>query len=166
MLQVVEQFREMTATHEIQKHLILPHGSYLINLGSPDGDQREKSVDALVDDLKRCDQLGISLYNIHPGSSCGKISREECISNIAQVISTNHSSVSIVINQSQLSIIWFQPITAQYLLLSTNHSSVSIVINQSQLSIYCYQPITARYLLLSTNHSSVFCSRVSTQLTR
>ena len=162
----MKQFRELTATHEIQKHLILPHGSYLINLGSPDGDQREKSVDALVDDLKRCDQLGISLYNIHPGSSCGKISREECISNIAQVISTNHISVLFGFNQSQLSIYCYQPITAQCLLLSTNHSSVFIVINQSQVRIYCYQPITAQNLLLSTNHSSVLLSRVSTQLTR
>ena len=130
----MKQFRELTATHEIQKHLILPHGSYLINLGSPDGDQREKSVDALVDDLKRCDQLGISLYNIHPGSSCGKISREECISNIAKVISTNHSSASILINQSQLCIYCYQPITAQYLLLSTNHSSVLLSRVSTQLT--------------------------------
>lgn len=42
---------------------ILPHGSYLINLGNPDKDKRDTSYKCFIDDLKRCEQLGIKLYN-------------------------------------------------------------------------------------------------------
>ena len=42
-------------------------GSYLINLGSYDEDLLEKSYAALVEELRRCEKLGIELYNIHPG---------------------------------------------------------------------------------------------------
>ena len=42
-------------------------GSYLINLGSPDNEMMEKSYTALVEELRRCEKLGIELYNIHPG---------------------------------------------------------------------------------------------------
>ncbi|CAH01689.1 DNA-(apurinic or apyrimidinic site) lyase APN1 [Kluyveromyces lactis] len=48
---------------------ILPHGSYFINLGNPDHEKAEKAYDAFLDDLVRCEQLGIGHYNFHPGSS-------------------------------------------------------------------------------------------------
>lgn len=48
---------------------ILPHGSYFINLANPDEEKAEKAYDAFLDDLKRCEQLGIGRYNFHPGSS-------------------------------------------------------------------------------------------------
>lgn len=48
---------------------ILPHGSYFINLANPDKDKEEKAYGSFLDDLKRCEQLDIGLYNFHPGSS-------------------------------------------------------------------------------------------------
>ncbi len=63
--------------------LVLPHASYLFNLGSPDEELRAKSLDSLIDDLRRCESLGIPLYNLHPGSSCGKMSRDRCADLIA-----------------------------------------------------------------------------------
>ncbi|CDO92322.1 unnamed protein product [Kluyveromyces dobzhanskii CBS 2104] len=48
---------------------ILPHGSYFINLANPDQEKAEKAYDAFLDDLVRCEQLGIGHYNFHPGSS-------------------------------------------------------------------------------------------------
>ncbi|CCH62790.1 hypothetical protein TBLA_0I01300 [Henningerozyma blattae CBS 6284] len=48
---------------------ILPHGQYFINLANPDKEKTEKSFNSLLDDLTRCEQLGIGLYNLHPGSS-------------------------------------------------------------------------------------------------
>lgn len=48
---------------------ILPHGSYLINLANPDEEKAQKSYITFVDDLNRCEQLGIGLYNFHPGSA-------------------------------------------------------------------------------------------------
>ena len=92
--EVVEQWRSLVTSHGLSPHLILPHGSYLLNLGSPEAAQRDKSVEVLVDELQRCQDLGILLFNIHPGSSCGKISREECIRNIANGINIAHSRTS------------------------------------------------------------------------
>ena len=88
--EVAAQFRELRSSHALSPHLILPHGSYLLNLGSPDQDQRERSVAVLVEELQRCEELGLLLYNIHPGSSCGKISRQQCVANIAAGINTAH----------------------------------------------------------------------------
>lgn len=48
---------------------VLPHGSYFINLANPDPEKAEKAYEAFIDDLYRCEQLGIGLYNFHPGSS-------------------------------------------------------------------------------------------------
>eukprot|EP00092_Neocalanus_flemingeri_P026272 GFUD01028477.1.p1 GENE.GFUD01028477.1~~GFUD01028477.1.p1 ORF type:complete len:378 (+),score=112.53 GFUD01028477.1:61-1194(+) len=87
---VASMFRTLSNTHSIQKHMILPHGSYLVNLGSPDKEQRDKSVEMLVEELERCRDLGIIMFNIHPGSSCGKISRDECIRNIADGVNSAH----------------------------------------------------------------------------
>lgn len=50
---------------------ILPHGSYFINMANPDDEKWTKSFDSLLDDLKRCEQLDIGLYNFHPGSTLG-----------------------------------------------------------------------------------------------
>ncbi|QLL30571.1 hypothetical protein HG536_0A03890 [Torulaspora globosa] len=48
---------------------VLPHGQYFINLANPDLEKAEKAYDSLIDDLRRCEQLGVGLYNLHPGSS-------------------------------------------------------------------------------------------------
>lgn len=47
---------------------VLPHGSYMINMANPDKEKAEKSFGLFLDDLKRCEKLGIGLYNFHPGS--------------------------------------------------------------------------------------------------
>lgn len=67
------------------KH-ILPHDSYLINLGNPDKEALEKSRAAFLDEMLRCEQLGLKLLNFHPGSSLKKVSDEECLSTIAESI--------------------------------------------------------------------------------
>ena len=46
----------------------MPHGSYLLNAGSVDKEKLEKTRNALVDEVKRCQELGIKLYNFHPGT--------------------------------------------------------------------------------------------------
>lgn len=48
---------------------ILPHGSYLVNLAQEDEDRAKQSYDAFIDDLRRCESLGIKLYNFHPGAA-------------------------------------------------------------------------------------------------
>ena len=65
---------------------ILPHDSYLINLGHPDKQALEKSRNAFYDEMKRCEQLGIDRLNFHPGSHLNKISEEKSLKIIAESI--------------------------------------------------------------------------------
>jgi apurinic endonuclease APN1 len=69
---------------------IIPHGSYLINLGNPDEEKRQKSFNCFLDDLQRCEQLGLELYNFHPGSTVGQATKEESIALIAECINNAH----------------------------------------------------------------------------
>lgn len=65
---------------------ILPHDSYLINLGNPEKEALEKSRNAFLDEMQRCELLGLDRLNFHPGSSLKKISDEECLGIIAESI--------------------------------------------------------------------------------
>jgi len=67
---------------------VLPHNSYLINLGTPDPDKRKKSLDAFIDELRRCEQLGLRCLNIHPGSHTGLVDDQACLKLIAGAINT------------------------------------------------------------------------------
>lgn len=65
---------------------ILPHDSYLINLGHPESEGLEKSRNAFCDEMSRCQQLGLTLLNFHPGSHLNKISPDECLRRISESI--------------------------------------------------------------------------------
>lgn len=65
---------------------ILPHDSYLINLGSPDAGNLEKSCKAFLDEMQRCEQLGLTMLNFHPGSHLGKMEPEASLDLIADNI--------------------------------------------------------------------------------
>jgi len=66
------------------KDMVLPHDSYLINLGHPEIEKEQKSLNAFIDELKRVEQLGLKYLNFHPGSHLKKISEEECLEKIAK----------------------------------------------------------------------------------
>ena len=65
---------------------ILPHDSYLINLGHPEKEPLEKSRASFLDEMQRCEQLGLDRLNFHPGSHLNAISEEECLSRIGDSI--------------------------------------------------------------------------------
>ena len=65
---------------------ILPHDSYLINLGHPDDEAIRKSRTAFLDEMQRCEQLGLDRLNFHPGSHLREIPEEECMGRIAESI--------------------------------------------------------------------------------
>lgn len=65
---------------------ILPHDSYLINLGHPEAEGLEKSRNAFIEEMKRCELLGLDRLNFHPGSHLKKISEEESLQRIAESI--------------------------------------------------------------------------------
>lgn len=68
---------------------VLPHDSYLINLGHPEVEAREKSLRAFIDEMERCQQLGLCYLNFHPGSHLKQIDEEACLNLIADCI--NHA---------------------------------------------------------------------------
>lgn len=76
-------FKENLAKSGILPKHVLPHDSYLINLGHPEEDKRQKSLEAFIDETRRCAQLGLDRLNFHPGSHLKQISEEECIDRIA-----------------------------------------------------------------------------------
>lgn len=77
-------FIERCQQANIQPEHILPHDSYLINMGNPSEEARRKSINAFIDEMERCNQLGLRLLNFHPGSHLNQISEEECLDFIAQ----------------------------------------------------------------------------------
>ena len=79
-------FRERCDKYNYTEAQILPHDSYLINLGHPTNEGIEKSREAFLDEMQRCEQLGLQLLNFHPGSHLKEISLETCLDRIAESI--------------------------------------------------------------------------------
>jgi len=82
----IRLFRENCEKHDYKPFQILPHDSYLINLGHPEKEGLEKSREAFLDEIQRCAQLGLDRLNFHPGGSLGQISDEECLLRIAESV--------------------------------------------------------------------------------
>lgn len=82
----IRLFKERCKEYGFGMDQILPHDSYLINLGHPEKAKLEKSRKAFLDELQRCEQLGIQMINFHPGSHLKKISVEECLKRNAESI--------------------------------------------------------------------------------
>lgn len=82
----IRLFKENCAKYCFQPEYILPHDSYLINLGHPEQEGLEKSRAAFLDEMQRCEQLGLRLLNFHPGSHLNKIPLNDCLSLIAESI--------------------------------------------------------------------------------
>ena len=79
-------FMERCAEFGFAPEHILPHDSYLINLGNPDAEGLTKSREAFLDEMRRCEQLGLKLLNFHPGSHLNKMEPEACLALIADSI--------------------------------------------------------------------------------
>ncbi|XP_064602224.1 apurinic-apyrimidinic endonuclease-like [Liolophura sinensis] len=92
----VENFKKACQDLKFPTNMILPHGSYLLNCGSHKADLLAKSRESLIDDVHRCDRLGIQLFNFHPGSTCGEITVDECVSRIAESINIAHNQTQQV----------------------------------------------------------------------
>ncbi|MEW8522297.1 MAG: deoxyribonuclease IV [Candidatus Thiodiazotropha endolucinida] len=87
-------FRENLDGSGISPRHVLPHDSYLINLGHPETEGLEKSRAAFLDEMQRCEQLGLSLLNFHPGATLRKIGEEESLQRVAD-------SINLVLEQTR-----------------------------------------------------------------
>lgn len=90
----IELFKQRCEEYGYEAKHILPHDSYLINLGNPEKEALEKSRVAFLDEMQRCEQLGLDRLNFHPGSSLKKVSDEECLRTIAE-------SINITLDKTQ-----------------------------------------------------------------
>ena len=80
----VEAFKQNLSAAKILPEHVLPHDSYLINLGHPDDAKREQSFNAFLDEISRVERLGLKLLNFHPGSHLNEISETEGLNLIAE----------------------------------------------------------------------------------
>ena len=82
----IREFKKRCDEYGFSPNSIIPHDSYLINLGHPEKVKLQKSRDAFLVELRRCEQLGIGMLNFHPGSHLNQISETECLKIIADSI--------------------------------------------------------------------------------
>lgn len=90
----IELFKQACDKFGFTAAQILPHDSYLINLGSPRPDSLQKSRTAFIEEMKRCRQLGLDRLNFHPGSHLRETGISECLRTIAE-------SINIALEQTQ-----------------------------------------------------------------
>lgn len=82
--EIISKFKDELEKSEILPKHVLPHDSYLINLGHPDEEKRKKSLTAFIDELERCKLLGLDRLNFHPGSHLKLISEDNCLELISE----------------------------------------------------------------------------------
>lgn len=82
----VEEFRLNCEAGGYAPEMILPHDNFLINLGSPDAEKLEVSRQSFLEEMQRCEQLGLTMLNFHPGSHLNAIAIDECLDRIAESI--------------------------------------------------------------------------------
>ncbi len=82
----IDAFRNNCEKYDYKPHQILPHDSYLINLGNPGPEGLGRSRYAFNDEMKRCEQLGLDRLNFHPGSHLNMMTEEECLDLIAESV--------------------------------------------------------------------------------
>lgn len=88
--ETIAAFKKNCSENSYAARQILPHDTYLINLGSPDPAAFARSYAAFTDELRRCAALGLTMLNIHPGSHLKLLSEEQCLLQIAGAINRAH----------------------------------------------------------------------------
>ena len=92
----IDAFRKNCSDGGFKPEHILPHDSYLINLGTPDPDKLRNAREAFIDEMLRVESLGLRLLTFHPGSHLNGISEEGCLQLIAESINIALSATTTV----------------------------------------------------------------------
>jgi AP endonuclease 1 len=92
-----DMFHAFSKEHKYdQSKHVLPHGSYLVNLAQAEPEKAEQAYNCFLDDLQRCEALGIKLYNFHPGNT-GPHPRSQAIARIAANLNKAHEATKTVV---------------------------------------------------------------------
>lgn len=81
--EIIERFKENCKLFSFSPDVILPHDNFLINLGSPDSKKLALSRKSFLEEMQRCEALGLTLLNFHPGSHMNLLSEEDSLTTIA-----------------------------------------------------------------------------------
>ncbi len=81
-----ELFKSNCKANGYTPDVILPHDNFLINLGSPDAQKLHLSRKSFLDEMRRCEKLGLTMLNFHPGSHLNEIEPNDCLKRIAESI--------------------------------------------------------------------------------
>ncbi|MBU0632011.1 deoxyribonuclease IV [bacterium] len=101
--ETIDKFKKMLDESGILARHVLPHDSYLINLGHPEEEKRQKSMEAFLDEVQRCELLGLDRLNFHPGSHLKEIDEDECLDRIAEAMNITldkTSGISLVLENT------------------------------------------------------------------
>lgn len=90
----IKAFKMNCEQNDFKPYQVLPHDSYLINLGHPEDEPLGKSRSSFLDEMKRCELLGLDRLNFHPGSHLNGIPVEACLKRIAE-------SINIVLDKTR-----------------------------------------------------------------
>ena len=85
-LKEIDNFHKACEAHQIDINSILPHDSYLINLGHPEREKLKKSRNAFIEEMSRCEQLNLTKLNFHPGSHLKQVDEDVCLNLISESI--------------------------------------------------------------------------------
>ncbi|MBN1971624.1 MAG: deoxyribonuclease IV [Candidatus Delongbacteria bacterium] len=85
-IEEVQMFKDNLERMNYKPKVVLPHDGYLINLGNPDNEKHNQSLEAFIDEAKRVELLGLELLNFHPGSHLNEIDELDCLEKIAKSI--------------------------------------------------------------------------------
>ncbi len=96
-LETIARFQKQCLENDFTPEQILPHDSYLINLGHPGAPELERSRTAFIEEIQRCRQLGLKHLNFHPGSHLGRISEAACLKRIADSLNLAHAHTGNII---------------------------------------------------------------------
>ncbi|MCQ2262922.1 MAG: deoxyribonuclease IV [Bacteroidales bacterium] len=98
----IDLFKQRCQEFRLSPDYILPHDSYLINLGQPDDGKLPQSRAAFLDEMRRCEQLGLKMLNFHPGSHLKLITVDQCLDRIAESINMTldqtHGVIAVIEN--------------------------------------------------------------------
>ncbi len=128
----VRRFKENLKAGGYTPACVLPHDSYLINLGHPEMEKLEKSRAAFLDEVQRVEQLGLKYLNFHPGSHLKSLEPGECLDRIAQ-------SLNITIDQTESAILLIENTAGQGTNMGSRFEEIARIIegvrDQSRVAV-------------------------------
>ncbi|USS94226.1 deoxyribonuclease IV [Buchnera aphidicola] len=119
----IQDFKNCCQKYKYLPNHILPHSGFLINLGHPNIELLYKSRDSLIQEVIRCDQLGLKFINFHPGSYLNKISKKNCLIRISE-------SINYILNKTKNVILVLENTSGQGTNLGYRFKHLSYIIKK------------------------------------